>query len=411
VRGQQRFAQTSATYREQLRVSGDELRRHVGCRLPAELANALANMTQSLVHAAISRNGLAYEDMLKCLLADSMNFPQYPPKELDLIAEFLGLMMMRFAIVPPGPLHSSVLNCIIAALRSHKSSPIFKFAIRALDQFKSRLTDFPLLVEELDRHRPQKESQAAEGSSVAYVCKVPPCAPAVPTVAWSTPAVPGPQRFVIAPLPGRTERPPCLVPMYVCTAWVPEQQQQQQQQQLQPTAVAGRSGRPPEPWPAAPAPMRTPGTCVTPSWPQPATNGGVQQTTTTGKAPGAGNRKSKAQAKKAQQKGHKASAQQSKHNNAKTALVPEAIQDLWALRAAVEKENEMKLELMPKRSPPTTYFVAIDDASMVLTLSAADLEVVPQRAPSPSEPRGAPDDDAETVRLLEVCGWGSRRES
>merc|ERR1719336_1499614 len=88
--------------------------------------------------------------MIQSLLAERRYFPAYPPKELEITAEFLG-QMLRFDLLPPGPLLCSALRCVIAALRSPEGSKMFRFGRRALEQFQSRLNDFPGLLEELTK--------------------------------------------------------------------------------------------------------------------------------------------------------------------------------------------------------------------------------------------------------------------
>jgi len=103
--------------------------------------------------------------MVQNLLAERRYFQTYPPRELDLTAEFLG-QMLRFDLLPPGPLLCAALRCVIAALRSPEGSNMLRFGQKALNQFESRLSDFPGLLEELTRPslRPENGSAVASAS-------------------------------------------------------------------------------------------------------------------------------------------------------------------------------------------------------------------------------------------------------
>eukprot|EP00418_Pyrodinium_bahamense_P003105 CAMPEP_0179019988 /NCGR_PEP_ID=MMETSP0796-20121207/5150_1 /TAXON_ID=73915 /ORGANISM="Pyrodinium bahamense, Strain pbaha01" /LENGTH=406 /DNA_ID=CAMNT_0020715789 /DNA_START=42 /DNA_END=1259 /DNA_ORIENTATION=- len=210
------------SYREQLRMSGAHALRSVtDCRLAPEVASDLASMTQQ---APTCRDPEAYEKMWRSLLADSMYFPDYSARELDLIAEFLG-QMLNFNLLPPGPPLCSALQCIIGALRSPKGSKMLRFALRTLEPLQARLGDFPSLVEELGRHPLYKCAQSPEATSVAYIGKAAPNAFAGKSVHQLQPSPTGEACLLFAPIAAASPaevHPAVPLPMYVRSPWAPQ---------------------------------------------------------------------------------------------------------------------------------------------------------------------------------------------
>jgi hypothetical protein len=81
-----------------------------------------------------------YECMVDHLLSERQHFPTYPKSELDLTADFLG-QLLQYDLIPSGTQLGHAMRCIIGALRCPEGSKMLRFGKRALEQFKSRLSE------------------------------------------------------------------------------------------------------------------------------------------------------------------------------------------------------------------------------------------------------------------------------
>lgn len=79
-----------------------------------------------------------YHVMVTCLLDEIQHFPSWPQQELDLTAELMG-QLLCWNLLPEGAPVRTALVCIICALHEPDGSPMRRFGLSALEQFKSRL--------------------------------------------------------------------------------------------------------------------------------------------------------------------------------------------------------------------------------------------------------------------------------
>ncbi|OBZ83449.1 hypothetical protein A0J61_08503, partial [Choanephora cucurbitarum] len=82
-----------------------------------------------------------YACMIHNLFDEYAFFPKYPEKELSITSTLFGLLIQHqiIAYVPLG----IALRYVLDALRNPVGSKMFNFGIRALEQFQSRLTEWP----------------------------------------------------------------------------------------------------------------------------------------------------------------------------------------------------------------------------------------------------------------------------
>jgi CCR4-NOT transcription complex subunit 1 len=108
-----------------------------------------------------------YSRVVSRLLDESRLFPKYSLHDLNITAEFLGLLINHDLV------HASDLDlahsCVLEALRRPMHTKMFRFGVLALEQFLDRLPAFPALCQDLARIQDLLEAFPEHGRRIKDV--------------------------------------------------------------------------------------------------------------------------------------------------------------------------------------------------------------------------------------------------
>jgi len=402
------------SYREQLRESGQQALRCVAdSGLAPKVASELEGILDRLLQAPAGSESCSFEHVLQSLLAESGYFPEYPPKDLDLIADVLG-HMLRMDLLPPGPLLFSALRCIVASLRWPEGSKMLGFGRRALQRFQSRLGSFPGLLEELTRQVPVQKERAVAAPEPELPAKTDP-APAIEKAKaadgamaanglcpphWNGLLAASPAMWLPAPFVGRVPWVRATHPSaFPCSPYTYQRMAPSADRVGDERGAMGPSGtvaaavgvsQPPGSWGTALMPTSKRGRLGCDGNLQGALNNLPHSAA---KATDAMHRKGRTG--RAAQADRRRSGGPSLKPGTKPGIVAQAVQDMRDLRDAIASEMKLK----PKSPPLLRNFIQIDDSSCVLVLDESDVQETDD-AVSTEQPWTS--DDEEFLMLSEV---------